>query len=248
MIVAEIGLNHNGNVNYANSYINFLKRAGVDAITLQVREEKFYLSRKRKHLKLPFSFYEKDFFRLKSKNNKVIGLSIVDLETFNYFKSIKFDFFKILSFGAHNKKLIDYILKSTNAKIYISCGLLKKKKMSEYLKKYRNNKRVKFIYTKLTYKVSNINLINLFDFAKENEDKFAYGHHYLNDLPIVMATAIKNIDIFVYVKGQRLRKHPDEKHAFTFTQLNLLLKKLKEVRDILGEKKIFTKTDIPGLR
>ena len=120
--------------------------------------------------------------------------------------------------------------------------------MSEYLRKFKHNKRVKFIYTKLTYNVSNINLINLFDFANKNKDKFAYGHHYLNDLPIIMAAAIKNIDIFVYVKGQRLRKHPDEKHAFTFNQLNLLLKKLKEVRDILGEKKFFIKTDIPGLK
>ena len=187
MIVAEIGLNHNGNVNYANSYINFLKRQNVDAVTLQVREKKFYLNRKRKHLELPLSFYKKQFFKLKSINIKSIGLSIVDLQTFNYFKNIKFDFFKILSFGAHNKKLIDYILKTTTANVYISCGLLKKKKMSEYLRKYKNNKRVKFIYTKLTYNVSNINLINLFDFEKKNKDKFAYGHHYLNDLPIIMA-------------------------------------------------------------
>ena len=248
MIIAEVGLNHNGSIKYANKYLASLKNKDIDAITFQIREDKFYLSNKRKHLKLPYSFYQKQLLNLKLKNKKKIGISLVDLKTFNNFKKINFDFYKILSFGAENRKLIDTILKSTNAKVYISCGLLKKAKMSEYLKRYKNNKRIKFIYTKLTYNVLNINLVNLFDFAIKNENKFAYGHHYTNDLPIIMSSTIKNVDIFVYVKGKKLLKHPDERHAFTFDQLNLLLKKIKEINKILGKKKYFTKTDIPGLK
>ena len=73
-------------------------------------------------------------------------------------------------------------------------------------------------------------------------------HHYLNDLPIIMALAIKNIDIFIYIKGQNFLKHPDEKHAYNFKLFINLLKRIKEASSILGEKKLFTKTDIPSLK
>ena len=72
--------------------------------------------------------------------------------------------------------------------------------------------------------------------SAKNKGKFAYGHHYINDLPIVMAASIENIDIFVYVKGKRLLKHPDDKHAFTFKNLKELLKKLKETHYIFGKR------------
>ena len=69
MIFAEIGLNHKGNLSYANRYIKFIKNNDIDGVTIQVREKNFYLNSKRKNLKLPFSFY-KEFYKLKSKHKK----------------------------------------------------------------------------------------------------------------------------------------------------------------------------------
>ena len=55
------------------------------------------------------------------KKKKKIGLSVCDVETFNEIKSLKFDFYKLLSIAINNYDLIDE-LKKTNKTIYISTG------------------------------------------------------------------------------------------------------------------------------
>ena len=42
MIIAEIGLNHLGNPNLADKYLDSLLNTEVDAITFQIRENDFY--------------------------------------------------------------------------------------------------------------------------------------------------------------------------------------------------------------
>ena len=42
MIVAEIGLNHLGNLNLLNSYFEFIRDSEVDAVTVQILKESFF--------------------------------------------------------------------------------------------------------------------------------------------------------------------------------------------------------------
>ena len=42
MIIAEIGLNHLGDIKQARRYVNLLSHSSIDAITLQVREKEYY--------------------------------------------------------------------------------------------------------------------------------------------------------------------------------------------------------------
>jgi len=46
VIVAEIGINHMGSEEYAETYIGALLKSKVDAITFQVRESEFYKKKK----------------------------------------------------------------------------------------------------------------------------------------------------------------------------------------------------------
>ena len=58
MIVCEVGLNHFGNENYANHYINKFLSSKADSITFQIREAEFYNKKKFANHKLSFEFYK----------------------------------------------------------------------------------------------------------------------------------------------------------------------------------------------
>ncbi len=246
MIFGEVGLNHNGSKSYAKEYINFHKKTKFDVLTFQIREPKFYERKEKRHLALPDSFYS--FFAkkyLKSQNLK-IGISLSSLEAFEKVKKHKFSYYKILSIAAKDDKLINKIIRETNASVYISCGLLTLTELKKIIKKYKQKSRVKFIYTQLTYEKNELNLKNFFILTKQYPNKFAYGHHYTNKLPIYIAHAIDNVDLFIYIKGNKKINHPDEKHSFDFKKFNKLLQDLMEIKTLIGIKDVFkAKNTIP---
>ena len=246
MIFAECGLNHNGSVSYAKNYIQFHKQNNFDVLSFQIREPEFYLKKKFKHLKLQNSFYKYLSNYYKKEKDKKICISLSSIKTFNSIKKYKFDYYKILSIAAKDYRLINSILKHTNSKIYISCGLLKKNDLQEVINKYKKNIRIKFIYTQLSYDKNDLNLLNLVDLNKKYPFKIAYGHHYLNLLPIFILQIFKNIDLFIYIKGEKKIKHADEKHALNFKKFTKLLLNLDEIKEIIGIKgKIVANNTIP---
>ena len=246
MIIGEVGLNHLGDEKYANDYINFHLKNNFESLSFQIRERKFYDRVEKKHLQLNNSFYEKLAYKYSDIENKKIGLSVSNLDSIENIIEFNFEFFKILSIAAKDKILINTLLDKTKANIYISLGSLDLEEINKIIKIYIENPRVKFNYTQLSYNKENLNLINLIDLALLHENKFSYGHHYLNDIPIILSKTIKNCDIFIYLKGQKKIKHPDEMHAIDFNNFENLLTKVVEVDKILGKRgKLFSKNDIP---
>lgn len=246
MIIGEVGLNHLGNEDYANEYINFHLKNNFECLSFQIRENKFYQRVEKKHLKLNKSFYKKavdDYYKIKDKK---IGLSVSNLNTIKNIIDLNFNFYKILSIAAKDTNLIDTLLAKTNADIYISIGSLNILEIKKIIKTYIDNNRVKFNYTQLSYNSKNLNLSNLFELSSKYKNKFSYGHHYINDIPIILSKTIKNCDLFIYLKGSKKVKHPDEMHAYSFKNFAKLLNKIKQTDQILGVKgKYFCNNDIP---
>ena len=246
MIIGEVGLNHIGKEDYANDYINFHLNNNFDCLSFQIRESNFYHREEKKHLRLDESFYEKIANKYSNILHKKIGLSVSNLDSIKNIINLKFDFYKILSIAAKDTNLIDTLLKKTNAHIYISIGSLNLEGINKIIKMYIDNDRIKFNYTQLSYNSENINFLNLLDFASKYENKFSYGHHYTNDIPIILSKSIKKCDIFIYLKGLKKVKHPDEAHAIEFENFTNLLIKIDEIDRILGiSGKLFSKNDIP---
>ena len=246
MIIGEVGLNHLGNEDYANEYIDFHLKNNFECISFQIRENKFYERLEKKHLRLNCTYYENIVNKYSIKKNKKIGLSVSNLDSIEDIINLKFNFYKILSIAAKDINLINTLLKKTNAQIYISIGSLNIVEIKKIIEMYVGNDRVKFNYTQLSYSSENVNFLNLLDFASKHPNKFSYGHHYTNDIPIILSKSIKNCDIFIYLKGFRKAKHPDEVHAIDFKYFTGLLNKINEIDQILGIKgKFFSKNDIP---
>lgn len=246
MIIGEVGLNHLGDEKYANEFINFHLNNNFESLSFQIRESKFYERDEKKHLRLSNLFYENLAYKYSNIENKKIGLSVSNLDSIKNLISTNFDFYKILSMAAKDEILINTLLDNTKANIYISLGSLNLEEINKIIQIYIQNPRVKFNYTQLSYNNENLNLLNLIDLALKHKNKFSYGHHYTNDIPIILSKTIENCDIFIYLKGLKKIKHPDEMHAIDFIKFEKLLDKVEEANKLLGVKgKLFSKNDIP---
>ena len=245
MLIGEVGLNHLGNENYANTYVDFHFSNKFEALTFQIRENDFYKREEKKHLKLSYKYY-REITKKYQKSKKKLGLSICDLETFQKFNKLEFNFYKILSIAATNSSLIKNILDQTSCDIYISCGLLNKKEISNIINFYSSEKRIKFIYTQLSYEARNQNIINLFDLNKKYKNIISYGHHYTNTLPITLVSLKPEISQFIYLRGNKNEKHPDEKHSLSFNNFKKVINNKNKITELLGKKdKFFSKNNIP---
>ena len=114
----EAGLNHLGSLKEANMMLNFFLKSKFKYLTFMIHSKEFYKKmKKRINYNLPRSFYEKAI-KLAKKNNKKIGLSVCDFETFKNYYDLNFDFYKLLGISINDKYLIQK-LKKKNKKIYI---------------------------------------------------------------------------------------------------------------------------------
>ena len=116
-LIAEAGINHNGNLKTALKLVDAAKKNGADAIKFQT-----YITEKRinkkyrkifdilKKCELPFKNFEiiSDY----CKKKKIIFFSTpFDIESVYFLDSINVKIFKIASFDISNHELVNEILK-----------------------------------------------------------------------------------------------------------------------------------------
>ena len=127
-VIAEIGINHGGNLDNAKRLIDSAAKTGCDAVKFQT-----YLTEQRapkgnqevfdilKKCELPFS----DFEKLKD-HSKGYGIDFFstpfDRESIEFLESIETDLYKVASFDVVNKKLLRELAK-TGKPIIMSVGM-----------------------------------------------------------------------------------------------------------------------------
>lgn len=226
MIVAEIGLNHFGSTKVANQYINKLIKSDIDAITFQIPNREFY--RKNKKLKLPNNFYLSAIKKVHSKKKK-IGLALGDYHDFKKYKKYNYDFIKLLSFAtkkmATDNKLA-FKLGGIRKSIFLSIGMVNYKEINKILKNIpRQN--ISLLYTSFSKKINDLNLGVIKKLKQKFHLPIAYGQHANSTKILYMAKSMGYRDIFFYVKRNINKIHLDEKHAIKLSNLNKVIKNLK---------------------
>lgn len=96
MIICEIGLNHLGDEDYANHYINEVLKSNADAITFQVLKESFYENERFKKFRLEKEFYIKASQKIRD-NKKDFGIAIDDVVAIDFLEQLDVSFYKVLS-------------------------------------------------------------------------------------------------------------------------------------------------------
>ena len=117
-LICEIGINHNGNMNYAKKMISAAAEAGADAVKFQLfKPGDLYLKSNSNYKNLSkFSLNYREILLLKKycDRKKITFLCTpFSIEAFLYLKKLKLKMIKIASMDFNNFELIDTILKHT---------------------------------------------------------------------------------------------------------------------------------------
>ena len=127
-LIAEAGINHNGNLKTALKLVDAAKKSGADAIKFQTYVTEKRISKKYKKIfqilkncELKFSEFKiiKDYC---DKKKIEFFATPFDIESVDFLSSIKVKYFKIASFDISNNELIDKIISKKKITI-ISTGM-----------------------------------------------------------------------------------------------------------------------------
>ena len=234
MIVCEVGLNHQGDENYAHEYIDKIIESNADAILLHIREPSFYSKNGNSKFVLSDTFYEEIAKKIKKFNLK-FGITISDVNKVDFFEKIDIDFYKIFSKDVRNNELIKKALE-TKKRVFISTGMSNLEELNELMKTIQNyKKQITLIHTQLSNKLKLVNLKAIPLLKKKFNLPVAYGNHAENTKVMFVALAFEPSDIIFYVKGSKYSQHLDEPHAVQLDDLKEFISDLKNLHFTLGE-------------
>ena len=245
-IIAEIGINHMGDMNKAKQLIDAASRSGVDAVKFQT-----YITEKRvpldspifdilKKCELPFeSFKElKEYCDLK---NIEFFSTPFDIESVDYLKSIGIIKYKIASFDVTNHSLLEYI--SNNAffvtSIIMSTGMANLQEVKEAYNILKKRCHVSLLHCVSAYPRKEIDAnLNIIKTLKENFPQCTIGHSdHTPDIKVPLYAVACGAEI--------IEKHfmiepdcVDAPVSINEKQMSLLVKEIRLLEKILGNKSL----------
>ena len=247
-IIAEIGINHGGDLDLAKKLIESAARSGADAVKFQT-----YLTEKRvpedspifdilKKCELPFeSFLELKLYS--EKFNIDFFSTPFDNESVDYLESIDVKLYKIASFDIVNTKLLEKIAK-TNKPIILSVGMSNLDEINEAYNIIKSsNENLALLHCVSSYptveKDSNISVISK---LKESFDCIIGQSDHTNDIQVPLYS--------VCCGAQILEKHfmIDEKMdcvdapvSITEMQMKKLVDETRRIEKIMGSPELETR-------
>ncbi len=226
----EAGINHFGKIHYAKKIFNFFSKSSFRNISFMIHKKKFYEKFKKKgiNFKLSNDLYFKMIKDCKRKKKK-FGFSVCDTETFQEVFDLNVDFYKLLSVGIDNIKLIQ-MLKSKNKPIYISTGFnASEKKIKKCLKLFNKYKNIQLLHAPMTYNFGDLNFKQIIEYKKKYKIPVGYSNHFNRKEIFNILSSYNPETIFIYCKPQKKkgRIYPDDQHAFFLDELELIKSKYK---------------------
>jgi len=204
-LIAEIGINHNGNIDQAFRLVDAAKKSLADAVKFQT-----YTAEKRVKKNSPiYDILKKcelkfeNFYKLKKycEKKKITFFSTpFDKESVEFLNKINVPMFKISSFDIINKDLIKEIIKTKKPTI-VSTGMASLKEISNTYQTFKKNKvPISLLHCVSSYPnlEKNSYLSNISDLKKRFNCTIGLSDHTKN---------IKT-SIFSYISGARIfEKH-----------------------------------------
>ena len=208
-LIAEIGINHNGNLSEAKKLIDIAAEANCWGIKFQYRNLKNYFLKSAKSAELGKEIIDSEIKKNYLSHNKIInlakyakkkklkvGLSLFTKNDYVFFLKYKFDFLKIPSPVCHDYQLINFLKKKTKLLIISFGG----KNFNE-IKKIILDCKLKGKNTAILHCISNYPVneknsnLGFLDNLKQNFKKFKIGYssHEKTILNAILCLS-KNLD------------------------------------------------------
>ena len=241
-VVAEIGLNHGGNIDTAKILIDSAAKTGVDAVKFQT-----YLTEKRvpknspifdilKKCELPFKAFKelKDY----AEKYKVEFFSTpFDEESIDFLESIDSALYKVASFDVVNHKLLSKIA-DTKKTIIMSVGMANLSEIEEAFKILNNKtKKLAILHCISAYpaKEEDVNLSAIYTLKDKFDCIIGQSDHTNGIIVPVYAVAAGAQVIEKHYKIDENMNCVDAPVSISEGQMKELVLKIRKLEKILGD-------------
>jgi len=239
-IIAEVGINHGGDMQIATDLIWQAKRAGADVVKFQL-----YDPRKRKDIEehpwkevvLNSRITRRQLYQLKEECDKAnieFLASCFDVERVGWCEEIKVKRYKIASKSVYDKELVDAIL-LTNKPVIISCGM-----MAEGLPdniEYENT-NLSFLYC-ISHYPTMLEELNFYSGVRGTnffkDDYEGFSDHTLGIAASCVAMSLGAVIVEKHITLDKTMDGPDHICSATIDELRFLCNFRGEVERILYE-------------
>jgi N,N'-diacetyllegionaminate synthase len=254
-IIAEAGVNHNGNVITAMKLVDMASSLGADGIKFQTFKAKNFVKKNtpkvsyqkindknKSHYemikKLELSF--EDFLKLKKycSKKKIAFISTpYDLESLDFLESIKVKIIKTASADLSDIMLHEKIAKM-NVKTIISTGMFGIKEIKKTLSLYRNKKNVELLHCVSNYPCTyeSLNLNNITTLRNQFNIPVGFSDHSIGYSSALIAFMLGARTFERHITLSKKMNGPDHKSSADPREFKEYIKNIRLINIILGSK------------
>ena len=254
IIIAEAGVNHNGELELAKKLIEKAAFSGADYVKFQTFKAQNIVTKSAskalyqsknindqddsqfnmlKKLEIPFGWHKKLIEYASSFGIKFLSTGF-DRESIDFLHTLELDFFKIPSGEITNKPYLKHIA-SKGIPIVISTGMANMKEIEEALEIFLNNgfkkQDITILHCNTEYPtpIEDVNL-KAMNFIKQNFNvNVGYSDHTLGIEVSIAAVALGATIIEKHFTLDKNMKGPDHKASLNPDELNELVKSIRNV-------------------
>jgi len=220
-----------GSEDLAWKMLNEVLPTGIDAVTFQIREPKFYNDSEESHRPLTIDFYAAAA-KLLNDNGKEFGLALCDVNLVDQLLSkIEINFWKTLSWDFTNKSLKMRLIE-TGLPVYLSTGL---SSMNEVIHESILTPSAILIHTQLSQATGDVNLKAISTMAARTNMQIAFGMHCEEIDVLKLALAYEPFAIFFYLKEVGLTGLFDDLHAIDTKSLPSIMASINTLKVAIGD-------------
>jgi len=242
-VIAEGGLNHNGDIKIAKQLIEKALECGADAIKFQTYKTENFVRTSNQYFDV-FKKAELTFEQFEELNDFSKSLDITffstpfDVESAEFLNNLNIPCFKIASSDLTNLPLIENIAKM-NKPMIISSGLATMKEIEDAVNccMYEGNKKVAVLHCVANYptKPSEVNMNVLSDMKKKFDFPIGYSDNGESTLVDIVAVSMGANIIEKHFTLDKKMVGPDHSFSIEPNGLKLLISQINEIDQMKGD-------------
>ncbi|MFW6040854.1 MAG: N-acetylneuraminate synthase family protein [Thermoplasmatota archaeon] len=242
-IIAEIGLNHNGDVDLAKKMVKEAKKCGANAVKFQMFDTDELYSKEHKIYSIfePLEFSKDEWYEIKNFANKediLFTASVFDKNSVDLLDKLNSPMFKIASGDLTHIPLLDYISKKNKPTI-ISTGLSNISEVEEAVNTFNSNgnHEIALLHCVSNYPASLENLnVNVIKTLKRVFDiPVGFSDHTLGIMAPSIAVALGADIVEKHFTLDRNMEGPDQKLSLPPDMFKEMVEKIRYIEKGLGD-------------
>lgn len=247
-IIAEVGSNHDGNLQQAIRLIDIAAEAGVDAVKFQAfKADKLFNKVKNKDtvdklekLELPEEWY-KELFDYTGKKGLIFLASVFDEDSADLLDNLGIVAYKVASYELTHIPLLEYIAKR-NKPIILSTGMANESEVKEAVECIYSagNRQVVILHCVSQYPAEpeNINLKSLLTLKRIFDCPIGFSDHTETIYAPIAAVTLGAKVIEKHFTLDKSLPGPDHAYALEPEELKQMVTAIREVEKMSGSEEI----------